>query len=197
LTRARRIGLRVASAGLALSAAGCAKDRQAASAPYAARCAVARSIVGHMIDKAPAGSFVVDSRPDTVFPYPTGGAGWRDDQGAPLADPPPDALIAMLEAQRNVSMLSACPEVVALLESGGMAHGHDAALAVQSRPAKDGPRRTVLALSLPAVAADGRSAIFEESSIAGPLAGHGQLTLVRKDAAGRWTRAGVTMLWVS
>ena len=55
----------------------------------------------------------------------------------------------------------------------------------------------ILALSLPAVSADGQHAVLGESSYFGPTDGGAGFVHLRRNAAGRWEIAGHTGLYVS
>lgn len=122
--------------------------------------------------------------------------------GAAQAEPPDPELLKRLWHQHSKGYRP-CDAWFALLRTTGSGFGEAEVDAMVSRSRKANRdfdaayEKYVATLSRPVIAADGKSAVIEESGVSAPLGGGGSVSLWRRDYFGRWRRKASRDLWIS
>lgn len=155
-----------------------------AAAPEPPGCAVVLAILQQQ--RQP---FRLGANPEPVGSFGGGDLPWLSQVGASGPPAPPRGLTEQLKREDGRSPLGLCPSVKRWVASNRVA------IVRRVTPADRYPQ-PILSVSMPAISADGRSAVIATGSVCGALCGQGSLYHLRRGPKG-WEVAGVTSTWIS
>ncbi|WP_372919399.1 hypothetical protein [Sandarakinorhabdus sp.] len=135
---------------------------------------------------------------DFPGPNPKDWRRYRSEQNESIG-PPADALVDAAEELEQNSAGRGCPSVQDLLS--------ERHIPIEQPLGKDGPPQqkvddglwpsTIIQVSLPAISADGSTAVLMASSISGPEAGGGSFYLLQRQPSGAWQIIATAGIWIS
>ncbi len=196
-----RSTLRIALAFALVTISAC---RQAPQPPpkkaVSAPCQAAEAFIRQWLTGLGPGSYIFSNQPQLDFPGPNP-KDWRRyrfGQNESIT-PPADTLVDAAEELEQHSAGRGCPSVQNLLSKRHIPFEQPIG---KDGPAQAGPNdgpwpSTIIQVSLPAVSADGSTAVLMASSISGPEAGGGAFYLLQRQLSGAWQIVATAEIWVS
>lgn len=191
--------LRIALAFALFTASSCKQgsqhpSRQSASTP----CQVADVFLRKWLIGFGPGSYVFSNRPQVYVEKPKNWWGYEATEDENITRPANALVDAALELHQH-SAGRDCPSVQELLEKRHISFEKPNDAADQAKLMGENGLWpiTFIQLSLPAISADGTTAVLMASSISGPVAGSGAFYLLQRQPNADWEIVGSAGTWVS
>ena len=193
--------LRIAMAFALVTVSAC---RQAPQPPpkkaVSAPCQAAEAFIRQWLTGLGPGSYVFSNQPQLELPrsnpknWRKYGTGQRESISAPT-----DALVDAAEKLTQGSAGRDCASVQNLLSERHIPFEEPISEdGPQQQEGNDGPWPvTFIQVSLPAVSADGSTAVLMASSVSGPEAGGGSFYLLQRQPSSGWQIIAAAELWIS